>query len=164
MVGWLVRLGLATVAIGLAAAELSAEEYDAQQKQKTQQARAALQRDYCPSRLDQLKEDMSVCAAHVFESPELSSDNFFSEFFGQRWVHMLDNGQRARRCAAVFQGALVRPLLEAATQEYIGKHVNILAPSATTAQKCRTRSQCKAAFDRGDSTIVIGAVEQVCKQ
>ena len=180
----LTRLGLAAIlAVGLTVADLSPEEFDVQQRKQAEEASAALGRDFAPSRFDQLAEDMRFCSDHAFESPEITTEAFFAEFFGQRWVHMPDSpegflegpGQRGRRCAGVFQRELVRPLLGAATQEYIGKHVNLVAPSATATagapappghwereqhrQKCRSRSQCKAAFDRGDSTVVIGAVE-----
>ncbi len=153
----------AIAAVAAVCASGSASHAQQQQQQQQQQCTVdSLQHDYAPEHLEQRAAAMHDCAALLFKSPDLSRQVFFGERFGQRWAHLPDwpGSKRANACSGVFQRSLLRPLLRTANAEYIAKHVHFALESEPAALKCRSRQECLEFLDRGDSTAVIGAVEQ----
>ena len=121
---------------------------------------AELDHDLDPSRFELLSEAMRICATTMFKGANISTEFFFSNFFGQEWVHLTDvDGKRAPLCSSVFHRGLVRPLLGSANQAYLNKHVNVAVASETLTKKCTSNEECVALFDGGDATVVVGAIE-----
>ena len=162
----IVAIAAVCSACGCGGASPSDHAQQQQQQQQQQQCDVELLQndDYAAAaeHLEQRATAMGDCATLLFESPDVSRHAFFAERFGQQWVHLRDwpDSKRANVCSGVFQRSVVPLLLRTANAEYIAKHIHFALASEDTVLKCQSRQDCLDLHSRGDSTVVIGAIEQ----